>query len=184
MSFMSTKTILSPSSYFLVGVAAAAIVLSMLLCWLLPYDNGYNWIVIGIAELWRLGILILCGWAGQILRKTWPNPAKGLQIELLVIAVAAVLFYAMNCCYPHNGFFWLMMLGCAILSYLMPFEHVRQHDTAELIVMTAVLAFLFAACFGVERHRWVQIPAALSFLYYIILLSRDIAFKKKHINDK
>ena len=175
---------LSPSSCFLVGVAFATILLSRLLCWLLPYDSGYIWIILGLGELWLLGILILCGWAGRILRHVWPNPAKGLQIVLLVVAIAAVMLYAFNCAYPHNGFFWLMMLGCAILSYLCPFESVKQHNTAELIVMTTVFALLFAACFGVESHRWVQIPAAVSFLYYIILLSRDIAFKKKHINDK
>jgi drug/metabolite transporter (DMT)-like permease len=167
-----------------VGVAAAAIVLSRLLCRLLPYENGYNWIIIGIAELWRLGILVLCGWAGQILRKIWPKPAKGLRIVLLVVAIVAVLLYAINCgnphsgFYPHSGFFFAMMLACVILSYLCPFESVKRHDIAELIVMTVVLALLFAACFGVERHRWVQIPAALSFLYYIILLSREVAVKK------
>ena len=178
MSLMSTKTVLSPSSCFLVAVAAAAIVLSRLLCWLLPYENSYNWIIIGIAELWRLGILALCGWAGQILRKVWPNPAKGLRIVLLVVAIAAVLLYVINCGYPHSGFFFCLMLASVILSYLCPFESVKQHNTAELIVMTVVLALLFAACFGVERHRWVQIPAALSFLYYIILLSREVAVKK------
>ena len=177
------KLNLSPSSCFLVGVAVVTILLSRLLCWLLPYDNGYIWIILGLGELWLLGFLILCGWAGQILRKVWPHPTKGLQIVLLVVAIVAVLLYAFKCAYPHNGYFWLMILGCAILSYLMPFERVRQHDTAELIVMTAVLAFLFAACFGVERHRWVQIPAALCLLYYIILLSREVTFKKKHITD-
>ena len=180
MRIMSTKTVLSPSSYFLVGVAVAAIVLSRLLCWLLPFDNGYNWIIIGIAELWQLGILVLCGWAGQILRRVWPSPAKGLRIVLLVFAILAVLLYAINCGYPHNGFFFAMMLACLILSYLCPFETVKQHDTAELIVMSLVLALLFAACFGVERHRWVQIPAALSFLYYIILLSREVHSRNKN----
>lgn len=178
------KTYLSSSSCFLVGVAVAFIALSMLLCWLLPYDNGYIWIILGLGELWLLGFLILCGWAGQILRKGWPHPTKGLQIVLLVVAIVAVLLYAIHCGHPHNGFFWLMMLGCAILSYLCPFESVKQHNTAELVVISAVFALLFAACFGVERHRWVQIPAALSFLYYIILLSREVTFKKKHINDK
>ena len=176
------KTYISSSSCFLVGVAVVTILLSRLLCWLLPNNEGYDWILLGLGEMYRLGFLILCGWAGRILRHVWTNPAKGLQIVLLVVAIAAVMFYAFNCAYPHNVFFWLMMLGCAILSYLMPFERVRQHDTAELIVMTAVLALLFAACFGVERHRWVQIPAALSFLYYIILLSREVTFKKKRIN--
>lgn len=181
---MTTKTFLSLSSCFLVGVAVVTILLSWLLCRLLPYNEGYGWILLGLGEMYRLGFLILCGWAGQILRKVRPHPAKGLQIVLLVVAIAAVLLYAFNCAYPHNGFFWLMMLGCAILSYLMPFERVIQHDTAELVVMSAIFALLFAACFGVASHRWVQIPAAVSFLYYIILLSRDIAFKKKHINDK
>jgi hypothetical protein len=176
---MSTKTILSPSSYFLVGLAVAFIVLSWLLCPLLPYNEGYSWIILGLGELGRLGFLILCGWAGQILRKVWPNPAKGLRIVLLVVAIAAVLLYAINCGYPHNGFFFCMMLACVILSYLCPFESVKQHDTAELIVISAVLALLYAACFGVVSHRWVQIPAALSFLYYIILLSRELTFKKQ-----
>ena len=176
------KTYLSSSSCFLVGVAVAFIVLSWLLCTLLPYNEGYNWIILGLGEMYRLGFLILCGWVGQILRKIWPNPAKGLWIVLLVVAIAAVLLYAFKCAYPHNGYFWLMMLGCAILSYLCPFESVKQHNTAEQIVMTAVFALLFAACFGVERHRWVQIPAALSFLYYIILLSLEVTFKKKRIN--
>ena len=176
------KTYLSSSSCFLVGVAVAFIVLSWLLCTLLPYNEGYNWIILGLGEMYRLGFLILCGWVGQIFRKVWPNHAKGLQIVLLVVAVAAVLLYASQCSYLPIRLYWLMMLGCAILSYLMPFERIRQHDTAELIVMTAVLALLFAACFGVERHRWVQIPAALSFLYYIILLSREVTFKKKRIN--
>lgn len=176
------KTYISSSSCFLVGVAVVTILLSRLLCWLLPYNERYDWILLGLGEMYRLGFLILCGWVGQIFRKVWPNPAKGLQIVLLVFAVAAVLLYAINCGYPHNGFFICMMLGCVILSYLCPFGSVKQHDIAELIVISAVLALLYTACFGVVSHRWVQIPAALGFLYYIILLSREVG-SNKHLNN-
>lgn len=35
------------------------------------------------------------------------------------------------------------------------------------------MAFFYAACFGLTRHAWAQIPAAIGFIYYMILLSRD-----------
>lgn len=181
---MTTKTNLSQSSLFLVGVATAAIVLVALITYLyfsFSPNSGSTWIIISLGELNQLACLLLCAWVGQILRTARSNPAKGLQIALFVIAILGILWYGIwweLIEEPVNSFFYLMMLGCGILSYLMPLERVKEHNNIELVVMAIVMALLYAACYGVQSHRWVQIPAALCFLYYIILLSREQAMER------
>lgn len=118
---------------------------------------------------------------GQILRTALPNPAKKLRITLFILAILGILWYGLwweLIEEPVNSFFYLMMLGCGILSYLMPLEHIKEHNKTELVVMVIMMALLYAACYGVESHRWAQIPAALCFLYYIILLSRELAVER------
>ena len=181
---MTTKTNLSKSSRFLVGVATATIVMVALitnLSFSFSPNGGSTWVIIGLGELSQLACLILCAWVGQILRKACPNPAKGLRIALLFIAILGILWYGIWWELiedPVNSFFYLMMLGCGILSYLMPLDCIKEHNKTELVVMALVMAFLYAACYGVESHRWAQIPAALFFLYYIILLSHEHAVER------
>ena len=161
------------------GVATATIVLVALitnLYYSFCPNGGSTWIIISLGELSQLACLLLCAWVGQILRTARPNPGKGLQIALFVIALLGIIWYGIWWELiedPVNSFFYLMMLGCGILSYLMPLERVKEHNKTELVVMAIVMALLYAACYGVESHRWAQIPAALSFLYYIILLSHE-----------
>lgn len=181
---MTTKTNLSKSSRFLVGVATATIVMVALITNLyfsFSPNGGSTWVIIGLGELSQLACLILCGWVGHILRTAFPNPAKGLRIALLVIAILGILWYGIWWTLieePVNSFFYLMMLGCCILSYLMPLERVKEHNKTELVVMAIVMALLYAACYGVESHRWAQIPAAICFLYYFILLSHEYAVER------
>ena len=176
---MTTTTSLSQSSRFLVGVATATIVLVALITYLyfsFSPNGGSTWIIISIGELSQLACLLLCAWVGQILRTALPNPAKELRIALFILAILGILWYGLwweLIEEPVNSFFYLMMLGCGILSYLMPLDCVKEHNKIELMVMTIVMALLYAACYGVESHRWAQIPAALCFLYYIILLSHE-----------
>ena len=181
---MTTKTNISQSSRFLVGVATATIVLVAMITYLyfsFSPNGGSTWIIISLGELSQLACLLLCGWVGQILRKARPNPDKGLQIALFVIALLGIIWYGIwweLIEEPVNSFFYLMMLGCSILSYLMPLDCVKEHNKTELVVMAIAMALLYAACYGVESHRWAQIPAALCFLYYIILLSLELSVER------
>ena len=181
---MATNTNHSQSSRFLVGVATATIVLVALITYLyfsFSPNGGSTWIIISLGELSQLACLLLCGWVGQILRKAHPSPGMGLQIALLVIAILGILWYGIWWQLieePVNSFFYLMMLGCGILSNLLPLERIKEHNKTELVVMALVMAFLYAACYGVESHRWAQIPAVICFLYYTILLSREQAMER------
>lgn len=174
---MTTKSFLSPSSRFLVGMATAAIVLIALLHFVAPYDfcvaHNLAWLHIAVVKLIDLAYLILCVWAGLLIRKAYPNPGKGLRIVLLIIATLAIVASGIHQGYPTNEFFVFMMFGCGILGYVFPFDTVRQHSRVELLAMSIIMAFFYAACYGLVRHRWAMIPAALGFLYYIVLLAKD-----------
>lgn len=178
------KLSLSPSSRFLLCVAAVLIAVWALLVFAVPFDfcaeHHLAWAYLAVTKLIDLAYLILAVWAGQMLRKVWPDSGKALRIALLIIAVLAVIVSGLHQEYPRNDYFFFILLGCAILSYLFPFERVKQHGRGELIVMAALMAFFYAACYGLVGHRWAMIPAALGFLYYIVLLSKE--FEKPTLN--
>lgn len=174
---MTTKTYLSPSSRFLAGIATAVIALIALLHFVVPYDfcfaHNLAWLYLAVTKLIDLAYLILFVWAGLLIRKASKNSSKGLHIILLIIAILSIVASCLHQECPRNDFFIFMMIGCGILGYLFPFESARQHSRVELIVMTFLMAFFYAACYGLVGHRWTMIPAALGFLYYMVLLSRD-----------
>lgn len=185
----ATQETISRLSRFLVGVATAAIVLQAIVHITLGYKvnetstgvftigewYSVNWIFAAMGELRGLSYLLLCGWIGQLLQYVRPNPSRGLRIFLIVVAIIGAVWYGFWHAMIHwpSWYYWTMMLSCIIWGYLMPVETIRQHSKAELITLSILMAFFYAACFGLTRHAWAQIPAAIGFIYYMILLSRD-----------
>lgn len=183
-----TQETISRSSRFLAGVATATIVLQSVVyvtlrCLVKESSFGVftigewysiNWIFLAMGELKGLAYLLLCAWIGQLLQYAHPNPSRGIRILLIVLVILGFGYYGfwLARCHWLGCYYLVMMLCCIILGYLIPVDTINQHSKAELITLTILMAFFYAACYGLTRHAWAQIPAAIGFLYYIIQLSR------------
>jgi hypothetical protein len=58
------------------------------------------------------------------------------------------------------------------LGLLLHPERINSHDTAALVILSLVLAVSFIALDNTaERHRWLDFPAALAFVYLMLQLA-------------
>ena len=178
--------VLSRSSRFLVGVATAIICLRFLVCDAVPYpDENVDaftfanhlaiWLHHGMGSLMALAEMLLAGWIGQLLQPVILNRIRAFRIVLICVAALCFVLYIWASCayYLPQHFAGCRLAIAMILGFLMHPERIQRHDIAELIVISIILAFSYVALTSsaMQRHRWMDLPLALAFVYYMILMA-------------
>lgn len=175
------------SSYFLVGVATAIIVLQFIASRLIPFpfvsdtdtlttgEHLRIWLIIGLGECKTLAILLLATWVGQLLQHRFPNPSKAAKGILWSIAVLSLgLFvYGVQTKWLPVRFFGGCLVAALIQGYLTKAETLTPRQTRELVLTCVAFALLFIGLHYLERHRWIWIFAMMPFSYYMLRLSYD-----------
>ncbi len=178
--------VLSRSSRFLVGVATAIICLRFLVCDAVPYpDENVDaftfanhlaiWLHHGMGSLMALAEMLLAGWIGQLLQRVIPNRSRAFRFLLICLAALCFALYIWASCvyYLPPHFAGCRLAIAMILGFLMHPEHIQRHDMAELIAIVVILAFSYVALTSsaMMRHRWTDLPLALAFVWFTILLA-------------
>lgn len=184
---MENRNSLAASSYFLVGVATAIIVLQFLARELIPFpfmsdtdtlttgEHLRIWIIIGLGECKTLAILLLATWAGQLLQQRFPSPSKTTQRTLFVIALLglALFVYGLQTRWMPIRFLGGCYVAAIIQGYLTKPDISSQRRTSELVLTCIAFALLLIGLHYLERHRWFWIFAMMPFAYYMLRLSYD-----------
>lgn len=174
------------TSRFLVGIAVALICLYVVLRACLPFPFSFNvegytvadhlviWIRRGMGSLRFLAYLLLAGWIGQLLQRTALGASRIVRIILIVLSAIGLGLYVWGSyiCYTPPYFLGGIIVSAMTLGFLLHPERINSHGKAELVVLTLVMAVSFIALDNTaERHRWLDFPASLAFVYYMILLA-------------
>lgn len=175
------------SSYFLVGVATAIIVLQFLARELIPFpfvsdtetlttgEHIRIWIIIGLGECKTLAILLLATWVGQLLQHCFPEPSKVAKWILWSISILslALFVYGLQTKWLPVRFFGGCLVAALIQGYLTKADLSSQRRTSELVLTCVAFALLLIGLHYLERHRWFWIFALMPFAYYMLRLSYD-----------
>lgn len=183
---MNSSTPFSYASRFLVGVAVAVVCLQALLRVCLPFPlsfhvEGYTfadhlaiWIWRGTGSLRMLAYLLLAGWIGQLLQRTALGASRIVRIILIALSAIGLGLYVWGSyiCYNPPYFLGGIIVSAMTLGLLLHPERINSHDTAALVILSLVLAVSFIALDNTaERHRWLDFPAALAFVYLMLQLA-------------
>lgn len=178
---------LSSSSYFLVGVATAIIVLHFIISRLIPYpfvpdtasltnaEHLSIWIRTSLGESRSLAILLLATWVGQLLQQSFPSPSKAIRRTLFVIALLclALFVYGLQTRWMPIRFLGGCYVAAIFQGYLTKPDISSQRRSSELLLTCIAFAMLFIGLHCLERHRWFWIFAMMPFCYYMLRLSYD-----------
>ncbi len=174
------------TSRFLVGMAVALICLYAILRACLPFPfsfhvEGYTfadhlviWIWRGMGSLRFLAYLLLAGWIGQLLQRTALGASRIVRIILIALSAIGLGLYVWGSyiCYNPPYFLGGIIVSAMTLGLLLHPERINSHDTAALVILSLVLAVSFIALDNTaERHRWLDFPAALAFVYLMLQLA-------------
>ena len=189
---MENRNSLAASSYFLVGVSTAIIVLHFIISRLIPFpfvsdtasltntEHLSIWIRTGLGESRSLAILLLATWVGQLLQQRFPSPSKTTQRTLFVIALLGLtLFvYGLQTRWMPIRFLGGCYVAAIIQGYLTKPDISSQRRTSELALTCIAFALLFIGLHCLERHRWFWIFAMMPFCYYMLRLSYDSTIQR------
>lgn len=189
---MENRNSLAASSYFLVGVATAIIVLQFLSRELIPFpfvsdtdtlttgEHLRIWIIIGLGECKTLAILLLATWMGQLLQQRFPSPSKTTRRTLFVIALfgLASFVYGLLTRWMPIRFLGGCYVAAIIQGYLTKPDISSQRRTSELALTCIAFALLFISLHCLSRHRWFWIFAMMPFCYYMLRLSYNSTIQR------
>ena len=189
---MENRNSLAASSYFLVGVSTAIIVLHFIISRLIPFpfvpdtasltntEHLSIWIRTGLGESRSLAILLLATWVGQLLQQRFPSPSKTTQRTLFVIALLGLTMfvYGLQTRWMPIRFLGGCYVAAIIQGYLTKPDISSQRRTSELALTCIAFALLFIGLHCLERHRWFWIFAMMPFCYYMLRLSYDSTIQR------
>ena len=179
----STEESATRAALFLAGVAVLIFVLDFVLMFprtailngkaegLLIGSHSFNWILFIPAYLTYASIVMLAALAGHLLRRRFPNPSRVLTTLLWILSAVGVLLFMAGSDYLPMRYSWGALFCAAVCGYLVKIPEVDGFRTKEALVMTLLSAAMFVGLFILPRHRWLMLPAALSFSYYMMILA-------------
>lgn len=181
-----TATRLSASSRFLVGVATAIICLQFLVHLCVPFPDPFSvenythfdhlkiWLLRGLGSLRMPALVMLAVWVGQSLQRAVPNPGRGVRVVLYALSALLLVLYIWGryTYYLPPGYMGCCLVWAMVIGFLVHPDRIKPHDTAELVIIVLGLTFTYIAISNaMDRHRWADFPAILTFSYYILLLA-------------
>ena len=188
----ATTSPLIASSYFLVGIATAIIVLQFIASRLLhipfvadtemltAFEHLTIWLLVSLGAFRLLALLLLATWIGQLLQRTFANPSQTVKRTLFAMGVIGLTLYSygvLTHMWPLH-FFGGCIIAALIQGYLVQIDKISLHEKRELVLICGVFAIVFLGLYILDRHRWIGIYAMMPFGYYMLLLSHNTVIQQ------
>lgn len=189
----TTTNPLITSSYFLVGVATAIIVLQFIASRLIPFpyvsdsemlsafDHIKIWSLVSLGAFRLLALLLLATWTGQLLQRAFPNPSLPVKRTLRAIAVIGLTLYGygvLTHMWPLH-FFGGCIVAALIQGYHVQVDRIPYHEKRELVPICGAFAIVFLGLYILDRHRWIGIFAMMPFAHYMLQLSYNTIIQRR-----
>lgn len=141
-------------------------------------DYSFNWILLAPAYLCLLADMLLATFAGRMMREAFPKQSKTLVSAIVSVAVCAALLFAAGAGLKPMTFYGGALFCGAALGYLVNIGEVDSRRGREAAVTAILCSVMFLGLAALPRHRFLMLPAMLTFAYYsMVWLSSGAAQK-------